>query len=69
MNIKNEQLELTIDGICDTSFSQPNHPARTGHRSKLSSWWFNRMRQLVDSARDWPAAPAPRSTFQLHLSE
>jgi len=67
MKNKNEQLELTIAG--NSSTSRSSHRVTRHTSSSVSSWWFARMRQLVDSARDWPTVPAPRSTFPVNLSE
>jgi hypothetical protein len=41
-------------------------PAR--QRRQRAKWWFNRMRQVVDSAFDWkmvPQAPAEQIYFPL----
>ncbi len=62
MKTKNEQLELTIESICGASLPQSKIKNRS---SKISTWWFARMRQLVDSARDWPESPESRSTPKL----
>jgi len=47
--------------------SQSRHfPAR--QRRQRAKWWFNRMRQVVDSAFDWkviPQAPAEQIYFPL----
>ena len=32
---------------------------RRGRRLVVARWWFNRMRDVVQSAREWHAAPAP----------
>ena len=33
---------------------------RRQRRSSRANWWFERMREVVDSAFDWKPAPAPR---------
>ena len=47
---ENQQLELTIPNLCPRS--------RRPVRNTRASLWFNRMRQLVDSAPD--LQPVPR---------
>jgi hypothetical protein len=51
----NGQLELSFTG------AHEQHPwtRRQRHLSR-ARWWFERMRQVVDRAIDWPPAPAPR---------
>jgi hypothetical protein len=36
------------------------HQARRGNRLRRSQWWFNRMRQIVESVPDWRPAPPGR---------
>ena len=52
----NAQLELSFN---------TRRARRTPANSRRSSlrnpqWWFQRMRQIVDSALDWQPAPSPR---------
>jgi len=56
MKIKNDQLELSLHGetVCPSI-------ARRQRRLTRASLWFNRMRQVVDEAVDYPPAPTPRS--------
>lgn len=35
-------------------------PTRRQRRLNRAQWWFQRMRQMVDRAVDWQAAPLPR---------
>jgi hypothetical protein len=51
----NKQMELGIDKarVCPSA-------NRRQRRSSRATWWFNRMREVVDNAFDWKAAPAPR---------
>jgi hypothetical protein len=53
------QLELELD---QTPHSHPL-AARPG-RAPRALWWFDRMRQIVDRAMDWPPAP-PRRPEQI----
>lgn len=49
------QLELSLNS--SVSFT----PAiRRGHRLPRARWWFDRMRAVVNAARDWPPAPLAR---------
>ncbi len=34
--------------------------SRRQHRLNRASWWFDRMRRIVEGALDWQPAPAPR---------
>jgi hypothetical protein len=56
MKIKKNQLELGLRNQrpCPSKVRR----SRRLHRASL---WFNRMRQVVDSAMDHHPAPAPRS--------
>ncbi len=50
------QLELSLE-------AQQNRFSRNGARRPAANtrrWWFERMREIVDRARDWEPAPAPR---------
>jgi hypothetical protein len=47
-----EQLELGLPG--SNRLAPETKPAR---RHTRASWWFNQMRQLVESATDWEPAP------------
>jgi hypothetical protein len=50
------QLDLGLDAPakprCDKTTARRRH--------SQASVWFRRMRQIVDSARDWQPAPPPR---------
>jgi hypothetical protein len=50
-----------LDGQMQLSFVNAGGCA-TRHQRRLSraQWWFERMRQAVDRARDWQPAPPPR---------
>jgi hypothetical protein len=50
------QLELSLGSPRRTQ------PLRSNRRpsTSTSGWWFRRMRQIVDRAFDWQAAPPPR---------
>ena len=51
MKNTNEQLELTIQPkTCPSTTRRPR-------RVTTARLWFARMRQIVDSAPDWPARP------------
>jgi hypothetical protein len=56
MKNKNEQLELIQN--CKS-------PSRPNRRRDRASFWFQRMRQIVDSATGWrPTPPArPKQTW------
>jgi hypothetical protein len=49
------QLELGFAGApaCPTTASSRDRQSR-------ARWWFQRMRELVDCAREWQPVPAPR---------
>jgi hypothetical protein len=50
------QMELSL-GSVRVAQTRRSH----GHQStSASSWWFQRMRQIVDRAFDWQPAPEPR---------
>jgi hypothetical protein len=40
--------------------SRLNSAPRRQRRLQRAAWWFSQMRQLVNSAIDWEAAPKPR---------
>jgi hypothetical protein len=50
------QLELSL-GSRHGSFSPASRRPSSVRRPQ---WWFQRMRQIVDRALDWPPAPPPR---------
>ncbi len=50
----NGQLELTLTKGCLPQ------PPKFANRPKRTSWWFDRMRQVVDSAISWEAAMQAR---------
>jgi len=50
-----QQLEITFEG------SKPcRRPFRRQQRRQRAHWWFNQMREIVDAAFDWKAAPTAR---------
>ena len=51
----NEQLELGLNGKVTTA-----RRPREGRMTR-ATWWFGQMRQLVNNAVDWTAAPEPRA--------
>jgi len=51
----NEQMELGLGGTRRQSFTP-----RQQQRALRASWWFARMRAVVDSAFDWSVTPQPR---------
>jgi hypothetical protein len=57
MKNKNEQLELTIRNLGAPSRPQSKFK---NQNSKIASFWFQRMRQIVDSATDWRRTPPAR---------
>jgi hypothetical protein len=53
VNMYNGQLELGLGkNAC--------HPMRRSSRARRSQWWFDRMRQIVESAPDWRPCPPGR---------
>jgi len=48
------QLELGFAAVPRPRSPGPRRPGQGG-----AAWWFQRMRQLVDCARNWPPAPPP----------
>ena len=51
--IMNGQMELSLEA--GRGRAARNRVRRAGR----AGWWFERMRQVVDRALDWPAAPEP----------
>jgi hypothetical protein len=51
----NQQMELMFN---NAQACQPR--SRRRHRPYEASWWFARMRQVVDGAFDWRPALPPR---------
>jgi hypothetical protein len=49
------QMELGFDRSCGRLPLSSRQK-----RLHRAGWWFERMRQVVDKAFDWKAAPAPR---------
>ncbi len=49
-----------FDGQMELSFGNAGSSIRRRRRLSRSQWWFQRMRQVVDRAMDWQAAPPPR---------
>jgi len=56
------QLELDLENAAEPGKGGRACPSfeRRLQRQRRARYWFDRMRQVVDCARDWPAAPAPR---------
>ncbi len=52
----NAQLELSFGARRLRRLS----PAARRSSFRSPQWWFQRMRQIVDAALDWEAAPPPR---------
>lgn len=54
------QLELSLNNVQRAARS-----ARRENRMARASWWFNKMREAVNGAMDWPPtdAPRPEQTF------
>jgi hypothetical protein len=50
----NEQMELGFGGTARLKVL-----SRKQQRAPRASWWFERMRAVVDSAFDWSATPQP----------
>jgi len=53
-NIVDSQMELTFKN------GAPALVTTRQKRLNRASWWFNRMRSIVDTAFDWKTAPQPR---------
>jgi hypothetical protein len=52
-----------MNGQLELSFGNGRGSWRANGRSRRqgrANWWFERMRQIVDRAIDWPAATPPR---------
>ena len=49
------QLEIPLPVA---AYRNPATPVR--RRRGRAEWWFNQMRQVVNRAIDWSAAPSPR---------
>ena len=52
-----------FDGQLEMSFANGRgcqSITRRQRRLSRAQWWFQRMRQVVDRAIDWPSAPPPR---------
>jgi hypothetical protein len=49
------QLELGFGGTSACRILNPRE-----RRRSRATWWFQRMRQIVDCALDWQPAPPPR---------
>lgn len=50
----NQQMELGFGGVKLAGLT------RRERRMTRAQWWFAHMRQIVDHAMDWQAAPEPR---------
>jgi predicted RNA-binding protein with RPS1 domain len=48
------QMELSLEK------AQACPSAQRRRRTNRASWWFQRMRQVVDKAIDWQTAPSAR---------
>lgn len=51
----NEQLELGLGGTKTGIVA-----GRRENRIQRAAWWFDRMREAVNNAMDWPPAGEPR---------
>jgi hypothetical protein len=58
-----KQMELSFDHTQACPSIQ-----RPQRRISRANWWFQRMRQVVDQAIDWPSAP-PARPEQIHFPE
>jgi len=56
-NATDNQLEL---GFNPDSQYRGTNPSRHVGRIARASWWFAKMRDIVESAMDWEAAGEPR---------
>lgn len=56
----NEQLELGLN-----AGQRAARIARRENRMARATWWFNKMREVVNGTMDWPPtdAPRPEQTF------
>ena len=54
--VSEPQLELSFGGGCPPE-------ARRPARQRRANWWFQRMRQIVDRAREWQPAPPPEQIW------
>jgi hypothetical protein len=52
-NMFDRQIEMSFENA--KRFSP-----RRQRRHTRAQWWFQRMRQIVDLATEWPPAPSPR---------
>ena len=53
--MKNVQLQLSFEN------TRSCRPVPSRHRRlSRARWWFDRMRELVDRAPEWPPAPQSR---------
>ena len=50
-----QQMELGFDNMLSSGLM-----AAQQRRANRASWWFERMRQIVDRAMDWEPAPLAR---------
>jgi hypothetical protein len=57
INAINEQLEL---GFNPDSRHRGVNGSRHARRIARASWWFARMREVVEQAMDWTAVGEPR---------
>jgi hypothetical protein len=55
----NQQMELGID---------KKRGCSTQRRQNRASWWFDRMREVVEKAKDWQPAP-PARPEQIYFPE
>ncbi len=56
----NQQLELGLN-----AGQRAVRSARRENRMARATWWFNKMREVVNGTMDWPPtdAPRPEQTF------
>lgn len=61
--MSNGQLELTL-----ANERGNRQPSRRPRPTRHAHWWFVRMREVVDRALDWQAAPPPPQERPVHNS-
>jgi hypothetical protein len=57
--MKNKQMEMGLEAA---KAQCPRRPFRSHLRRARAQWWFDQMRQAVDSAFDWKTPRAQRTT-------
>ena len=74
MNTRNVgQLELGLQNEAGRVYQNCPISERRQRRQSRARYWFERMRQVVDCARDWPTAPVTQdgsvAEAERHLAE